>query len=147
GLTALVRRAFAGERYHSDAESVQRLAYVKGLIGNERTQRIDEQACLVTSEGTQGRMHLKRQRLTPPCSHNAQHRAIRPPVIKDGALCVVQRLLPDDRTHHFSLERAGILGCLALPRRTVCGARSLIGFDILGLQRAIGTKFSVGGSV
>ena len=85
-LAALVGRALARQRDHADAERVQRFAQVERLVGDQRAQRVHEQAGRALAQGALGSMHLEQERLAASRGHDGQHRAARVQAVEHGAL-------------------------------------------------------------
>ena len=142
-LAALLGRALSREDDHADAEAVERFAQVERLVGDERAQRIDEQAGLVARERAHGGVHLERERLAAPRRHDAEHRPSGAQMVEHFLLGIVQRAVADDGAHDFPLERFGVGGGPTLPLRAVRGAGGLVGLHVLGTMRRVGHKLGV----
>ena len=69
-LLALFGRRFAREHFGIHAERLERLADMVRLIGDERAQRIHEQAGLALRKGAHGCVHLEHKRLATTRGHD-----------------------------------------------------------------------------
>ena len=75
GKHVIARRlhGFAGQHAYTNAERSHRRREVIGLVGNERTQRIDKDARTPAQDCLARGMHMEDKRLAAPRSHNGQN--------------------------------------------------------------------------
>ncbi len=146
-VAAFLRRAFAREHLGGDAERLQGFPDVEGLVGNQRAQRIHEQAGLVRPQRPARRMHLKRQRLAAPRRHDGQNGAALRQAIEHRALGHVQRAVPDDGTHDGRLQRRRILLRLGFPALAVLFPLGLVGVDVCGNAGVVGAQLGIAGGI
>ncbi len=140
---AFVNGAFARERDHGDAEARKGFPQVKRLVGDERAQRVDEQAGLAAGQGAQGCMHLEGERLAAARHHDAEHRFVGIEVVQDELLRVVKRGVADDGAHHFAGKLLRVGARKVLPLDAVALEHVLVLLDGLRVVRGVGAQHVV----
>ena len=103
----------AGQHAHANAERSHRRREVIGLVGNERTQRIDKDARTPTKDRLARSVHMEDERLSAPRSHNGQNTL----VIGQGIECLDLRAVRLVRADKAMDKRARELGIRKLGER------------------------------
>ena len=116
---------------------------MESLVGNERAQRVDEQAGLAAGKRAQGGVHLEGERLAAARHHDAEHRLVGIEVVQDELLRVMQLRVADDGAHHFAGKLLRVGARDRLPLDAVALEDVLVFLDGFRVVRGIGAQHVV----
>ena len=146
-LTALLGRVLPGEHRARNAERFERLVDMERLIGDQRTQRVHEQARPASQQRLAGGMDLEGKRFAAARRHDGERGCTLRERLEHLALRLVQTAVADKRLDDGSLKRIGVLGGFPLPELPVLLALGLVRLDRLGAFLAVGAYLRIARSV
>ena len=117
---------------------------MEGLVGDERTQRINEQARRAVAQCAARGMYMEDERFAAAGRHDAHGGSPLLQMVEHFLLLRMQLAIADKRTHDIRLELRWLCCRTTLPRCAGFGAACFERFDVLGAFGLRLAEFLVG---